>query len=272
MTAESSLALVLPCRNYGGFIEEMLRSIGAQTVPPAEVVVIDDGSEDDTASTAERVAVELCIQFSVRVVRQPALGLAAAVDRGVRETRSPLIGVVSADDVLMPGYVERLTAALGARPDAGFAYPRMQMFGDEDGLVATYPFNVDRLLFDHNYVPGVSVVRRAAFLSAGGLSELPAHEDWDFFLTLAELGWSGVLVPEVLYRWRRHTVARNHSSMVRRLSLRVRILWRHRRLLVRRAHMALPWTIYGALRRAKAAIAPRHSATRRSQSAWVEGP
>lgn len=270
MTTESAVALVLPCRNYGRFVGEMLRSIAAQTVLPAEVVVVDDGSEDDSATAAESVAAELSDRFSIRVIRQPALGLAAAVERGVDETSSPFVGVVNADDLLLPGYVERLASALELRPDAGFAYPRMRMFGDEHGVVATYPFNVDRLLFDHNYVPGVSVVRREAFLAAGGFSDLPAHEDWDFFLTLVELGWPGVLVPEVLYQWRRHVAARNHSGLGRRLVLRVRIAWRHRRLLARRAHMALPWTVYGVFRRARSTLMPRRSPTRRSRSAWVE--
>ena len=73
---------------------------------------------------------------------------------GCAETDAEIFAVVSADDRVRPRYVEALTAALDADPRVGFAYPLMEMFGDEQGVVRSYPFSVDRLLFDHNYIPG----------------------------------------------------------------------------------------------------------------------
>ena len=73
----------------------------------------------------------------------------------------------------------------------------MRLFGDETGIYRTYPFEVDRLLFDHNYVPGIAMMRRDAYREVGGLRDLDAFEDWDLFLSFAERGWDGVLVPEV---------------------------------------------------------------------------
>ena len=129
---------------------------------------------------------------------------------------------------------------------------------------------MDRLLFDHNYIPGSAMMRRSAYEQVGGLRGLPAHEDWDLFLALAERGWPGVLVPEVLCDWRRHAAARNHSTVGRRLRLRVALVGGHRRLLARRLHMAVPWTAYAVGRRVRARIDPHGSRATRSRSAWVE--
>jgi glycosyltransferase involved in cell wall biosynthesis len=266
-----AVALVVPCHNYGRYVEEALRSVAAQTRLPDELVVVDDGSSDGTADIVDRVLADLAAVLPrARQVRQDNQGLAGAVERGLAETTAPLVAVVSADDRLAPGFVDGLAAALDAHPLAGFAYPRMRMFGDEHGICRTYPFDVDRLLFDHNYVPGISMMRREAYREAGGLRALPAHEDWDLFLGMAEHGWTGVLVPEVLYEWRRHATARNHLGLRRRLRLRVAVLAGHPRLLARRAHMALPWTAFALGRRVAVRLRPAAAAAVRSESGWVE--
>jgi glycosyltransferase involved in cell wall biosynthesis len=269
MTAPEQVALVVPCHNYGRYAAESLASVAAQTVSPAEVVVVDDGSTDDSAAVLEVACRDLASSMSVQLVTQSHQGLAAAVATGLARTASPLFAVVSADDRLLPGFVSSLSRALHDRPDAAFAYPKMRLFGDESGIYKTYAFDVDRLLFDQNYVPGIAMMRRDAYADVGGLRDLVAFEDWDLFLALAERGWSGVLVPEVLYEWRRHSVARSRRSVSSRLALRGRILAGHHRLLVRRAHMAVPWTAYSVGRRAGARFGGK-GASRRSQSAWVE--
>ncbi len=269
--ARARVALVVPCHNYGTYVEEALRSVAAQTRRPDELVVVDDGSSDGSAQIVRRVLADLAAELpGARLVVQENRGLAGAVARGLAETTAELFAVVSADDRLRPRFVEQLAAAVEADPRVGYAYPRVQMFGDETGLCVTYPYDVDRLLFDHNYVSGSAMVRRDAYLEAGGLRGLPAHEDWDLFLTLAERGWPGVLVPEVLADWRRHPAARNHSGLGRRLWLRVAVVAGHPRLLARRAHMAVPWTAFALARRVVARLRPTRVATTRSTSAWVE--
>ena len=271
-TATAPVALVVPCHNYGRFAAEALRSIAAQDVRAAEVVVVDDGSTDDSAQTLLALRDELADQLDVRVLLRPHEGLPATVLAGLHETSSPLFAVVSADDRVLPGFVGRLATALEDRVDAAFAYPKMRLFGDEDGIYQTYEFEVDRLLFDQNYVPGIAMMRRAAYEQVGGLRGLVAYEDWDLFLSFAEHGWTGVLVPEVLYEWRRHGAARNHVGLGTRLRLRGQVLVGHPRLLARRAHMAVPWTAYAVGRRVAARVRPDAGTSRRTRSAWVEQP
>ncbi len=270
MTATAPVALIVPCHNYGRYAGEALRSVAAQEVRPAEVVVVDDGSVDGSGDVLVALRAELADRLDVQVLLRPHAGLPATVDAGLRATRSPLFAVVSADDRVLPGFVGRLSDALAERADAAFAYPKMRLFGDEHGIYRTYPFEVDRLLFDQNFVPGIAMMRREAYAEVGGLRGLEAYEDWDLFLSFAERGWTGVLVPEVLYEWRRHRAARNHVGLGTRLRLRGQVLAGHRRLVARRAHMAVPWTAYSVGRRLAARMRPELSTSRRSRSAWLE--
>lgn len=263
------VAVVMPCHNYGRWVEEAVRSVQAQTLPPVELLVIDDGSTDDSAEILDRLAATS--PLPLRVIHQPNAGLVATLNRAVRETTAPYVAFASADDVLLPRFLERLVAALDDDPAAGFAYCKMALFGDETGVHLTYPFSAGRLIFDINYVAGASVVRRDAFDATGGFRDLPGHEDWDLWLGFVAAGWRGRLVDEVLYRWRRHPSARNHAKLSHKALLRLRILLTRPALLVRYAHVAPWWTLRGIWRRLRIVLPlPGRPRVVRGRSCWLE--
>jgi glycosyltransferase involved in cell wall biosynthesis len=262
----------MPCHNYAAYVEEAVRSIAAQSVTPAEVVVVDDGSTDASAHVLKDLAGELGDRIPLRVVSQENRGLIRVLNEGAAATTSPYILFVSADDRARPQLVERLAAALDAHPDAGVAYSKMTLFGDEVGVSLTYPFSPGRLIFDHNYVPGAAMVRRAALEAVGGFRELPAHEDWDLWLAMVECGWRGVLVPEELYEWRRHGAARNHQSARTKRRLRMDIVAAHKQVLVRYAHVAIPYSAAALWRRVRLRFGPPPPYARTASGCWVERP
>jgi glycosyltransferase involved in cell wall biosynthesis len=265
------VAIVMPCHNYGHWVEEAIRSVQAQTLQPTELLVMDDGSTDDSAEILDRLAAELSPTLPVRVIHQANAGLVTTLNRAVHETTSPYIAFASADDMLLPRFLERLVAALDDDRDAGFAYCKMQLFGDETGVHLTYPFSAGRLIFDINYVAGASVVRREAFNAAGGFRDLPGHEDWDLWLGFVAAGWRGRLVDEVLYRWRRHPTARNQARLSHKAWLRLRILMTRPALLVRYAPVAPWWTLRGIWRRVRLVLPlPGRPPVVRGRSCWLE--
>lgn len=266
----SAIAVIVPCHNYGHFAGEALRSIAGQSEPPAEVLVIDDGSTDGSLAALQAICNELSGVLPLRLLSQPQRGLAATVARGFAETKSACVVLVSADDRVGPRFLESLSRALEADPRAGFAYPKMALFGDERGVCQSYPWSLDRLIFDHNYVPGIALVRRDAYAATRGMRELRAHEDWDLWLSFAESGFHGVFVPEVLYEWRRHGGARNLQPARVRVGLRIQILATHRSLVLRRWRSAIPWSVYAVARRLFQRVPFRVSGSRRSKSCWVE--
>jgi glycosyltransferase involved in cell wall biosynthesis len=232
------IALVIPCRDAAPWLAELFESIDTQTRPPDQVVMVDDGSRDDSVALA-RSWVPRSRDLTVTIVEQDRLGVASAVNRGVDLTSTPMVARVDADDVLAPGFLEQLEAALLAAPDAGYAYPAVRMFGDVEGRYPTREFDAPSLVIAGNFACAAALMRREAFLAAGGVSDLPAWEDWDLWLKFLSAGFAGVLVDEELYLWRRHGTSRNTLSLLGRRALRVRIYWRHRSLV--RRHLRLGW-------------------------------
>ena len=97
----------MPVRDGERYLEAALRSLLDQTRPPDELVVVDDGSRDGSAALAEALG--------VRVLRRPALGVAAARNAGVAATSADLVGFLDADDLAEPRRLELQVAALAPR-------------------------------------------------------------------------------------------------------------------------------------------------------------
>jgi glycosyltransferase involved in cell wall biosynthesis len=106
--ATANVSVVVPARNVARYIGEALRSILAQTLRPAEVIVVDDGSDDGTADVARSFGPAVC------VLANDGRGVAAALNRGVRESRSEFIAHFDADDVMRPNKLARQMAVMGS--------------------------------------------------------------------------------------------------------------------------------------------------------------
>lgn len=115
-------SVVIPAYNAGQTIEEALRSIVSQDVAPATVIVIDDGSTDDTAARAR------AFDPRVEVIRQENGGCGAATNRGIAAVATPLVAFLDSDDLWLPRKVERQLALLDARPDLAGVFGRGQIF------------------------------------------------------------------------------------------------------------------------------------------------
>jgi glycosyltransferase involved in cell wall biosynthesis len=111
------VAIIIPCHNHGRYLGECLGSVMGQTLAAAEVVVVDDGSTDNTA--------EVCSQFpDVLYLHQETKGVSSARNLGLRHTTSPLVLFLDADDLFLPPAVEELVECIriaGAQCGAVFA-------------------------------------------------------------------------------------------------------------------------------------------------------
>ena len=124
MVTDVSVAL---CTFQGErFLAEQLESIAAQTLPPAELVLCDDGSTDATLDIAVRFAATA--PFPVRIFRNPAnLGVAGNFSRAISLSHGSVLALADQDDVWMPTKLERLAAALDEQPGAGAAFSDAQL-------------------------------------------------------------------------------------------------------------------------------------------------
>lgn len=269
VTSRPDVALVLTTHNYARYLPDCLRSVGEQTIGAGRLVIVDDASTDETGDVLAHLLQSRQLADDVVVVRNARRqGLARSLNAGIRRAGTRYVAHVDADDVLAPGYLEQLAAALDADPTVGFVYPRLRLFGTESGTYASYEFDVGRLLFEGSYIPNVGMMRRCAFDATAGYVDAATHIDWDLWLSFVEAGWPGALVDEPLYYWRRHDGAMTYQRTALKLALRSRILWRHRRLAWSHRAVALPWTLRAVARRIGRGC--NTSAATLTPSGWVE--
>jgi glycosyltransferase involved in cell wall biosynthesis len=179
---------VIPCYNHGRFLGDALASVGTPTVP-TEIVVVDDGCTDNTPD----VVATFETSNAFRCVRQQNAGLAAARNRGLRESRGRYVIFLDADDRLAPGAVDLGASTLDEHPECAFVFGRCRMM-DRDGTAletSTQP----RIVRDHyrellrrNYIwmPGTVMFRRDALERIGGFNgAVNASADYEMYLHIA---------------------------------------------------------------------------------------
>jgi len=188
MTA-AMCSVVIPCHNHARFLDSAIRSALDQHDVTVQVIVVDDGSTDNTSEVA-------AAHGGVRLIRQPNRGLSEARNAGLRVSASSSIVFLDADDVLLPDAVGTGLGYLAQRPDAPLAAGRSILI-DRDGaeLSAHWAPPVTsghyRTLLTTNFIwtPGATVMRRSAVLAAGGfLRDHAAAADYALYLRLARLG------------------------------------------------------------------------------------
>ncbi len=234
------ITLVMPCLNAQRTIGEALESAFAQTVPPLEVLVVDDGSTDRS--------VEIARSFGprVRVLRNPKGSTGPARRLGVQEARGDFIALLDADDVIEPTkHEEQLETLEGSGPDTVVHTASAVFFedGSRPGFVRSGAEaavgRCTRIIFERNPVCGASVMmRRRLILELGNYDDALAGTD-DYCLSLvASTRCDFVHLPEPLYRIRRHG-----GNMTNRRAAMVYMHWlaqEHFRLRCPEAFASLP--------------------------------
>jgi glycosyltransferase involved in cell wall biosynthesis len=205
------VSIVIACHNYGRFLGEAIESALQQTYQPIEVVVVDDGSTDDSVQVARR--------YPVRLLTQPNSGICITGNRGTAASNGKFVLRLDADDRLARTYVAETLGALRSHPEAAFAYTAVEYFGSETGTYPIEDFNAQTLA-ERNYIHASALMRRAAFDAVGGYDlgmRASRYEDWDLWLRFAERGVRGVMVPRPLLQYRRHPAASRGTLNLRSL-------------------------------------------------------
>jgi len=221
------VAVVIPCYGYAHYLPEAVGSVAGQTRPPAECVVVDDGSPDDTAEVANRLIGEHD-DLDLRLVRQENAGLSAARNAGVRATSAPLLLPLDADDRLAPTALEELAAEFARDPELDVVCPYARSFGASTERVVTLPATGRRMLRGNIFVY-CSMFTRRIFERVGGYNSNMryGYEDWDFWLGAIEAGANLGHLPRELMLYRRHGRSMLDDADDRAVWLRARVVANH---------------------------------------------
>ena len=208
MRSELRVSVVIPTFNCGQFIREALVSALEQTYPVDEVIVVDDGSIDNTKDVIQEFGER------VRYVKQANFGVSAARNAGVANSSGDLVAFLDADDSWLPEKIEEQVAIFLADESVGLVHCGMREFDSASGttiavhLDGAAGYVAERIaLWEEPIVigPGGSImVRRSVFENLGGFDpQLKIGEDWEFCFRVAMTSKIG-FVPKVLVNYRNH--------------------------------------------------------------------
>lgn len=207
-----TVSVVIPCYNAGPFLKETLESALHQTAPPAEIIVVDDGSTDGSAEVAESFGPP------VRVIRQPNSGESVARNKGIETATSDWIAFLDADDLWKPDKLEKQLAATSDEVIA--VHTEVEVFG-----ATSSKSNIRRTPAEERYRTEFVAVTNPFYGPSSSLlvrRSLPVRfptwtrfaEDLVYCLELIQLG-EVTLVPEHLTLYRRHSRSQSADCKAR---------------------------------------------------------
>lgn len=227
------ISVVIPSYNHAAYIEEAVSSVLSQSVKDLELIVVDDGSQDES--------LDILAGFSdrrLRVFRQPNQGAHAAINRGLQAASGGYLAILNSDDVYHPQRLEKLIGLIKNNPGIGLAGsyiqlvdPRGQSLGIKHGYLDCEPWVLENpqrsfragtdlraaLLVENYYATSSNFVfPRGWYEQVGEFRPLHFTHDWDYALRLAEVA-EVALVPEPLVCYRVHaanTIRQNQASML----------------------------------------------------------
>lgn len=203
------VSVVVPSHNHSPFVESSLRSIFRQTLPPIELVVIDDGSTDDSPQIIERVLKDC--PFPCELIARPNRGLCKTLNEGLAKTRGDYFAYLASDDLWLPEFMAARVALLHERPKAALAYGHAYLIDERETVIdctsdwAHYADgDVREMLLVQNVAPmSPTVVYNRTALERHGWNERERLEDYELYLRLSAEG-DFAFDPRVLSAWRRH--------------------------------------------------------------------
>ncbi len=209
----SHISIIIPSFQHAATIGACLESLLSQTLPPKEIIVIDDGSSDKTREVVTAFSHPVRYQF------QTNQGAPTARNNGAARATGDFLLFCDADIVASPVLLERLHQKLVDEPEASFSYSAFQ-WGSK--LFRTHSFDPS-LLRKRNFIHTSSLIRREAF--PGFDPQLKRFQDWDLWLTMLEQGKRGVPVNENLFRVRKVKGRKNISAWLPAFIYRVPWPW-----------------------------------------------
>lgn len=210
-SGETLISVLIPAYNAARYIQQTLESVSAQTHAHLEIIVVDDGSRDETPDILSRYQQT---EPRLRVIQQANGGISTALNTGLAGARGRFVARIDADDLMVPERLELQHRFLTDHPDLGFCASSMDFIDEAGTKIGEYDAPIanlaeldetiaQRKIFSFTH-PTV-MFRRSSLAAIGDYrAEFEPCEDLDLFLRLIEAGLPGVAMRERLSRYRLH--------------------------------------------------------------------
>lgn len=193
------VSIIMPCYNDGKYMEEAVASVKSQTYPQWELIIVDDGSDDEeTVQIIKRMETE-----QIKVLHTDHIRPAGARNYGIRHADGTYILPLDADDRIDKTYIEKAVEMIESDSRIGVVYCEADMFGERNGKWNLPEYSFQSMLLD-NVVFVTALFYRKDWERVGGFNSNMASgmEDYDFWLGILELGKEIRQIPETLFHYR----------------------------------------------------------------------
>ncbi|WP_313516559.1 glycosyltransferase family A protein [Pseudomonas sp.] len=209
------VSVLVPCYNYANFVGEALTSVLDQDYPNFELIVVDDGSTDDSASVIERTIEALKLgsrAHRVLFLKQENQGVSAALNTALALAEGEFVATFDADDIMPQGRLAVQAAYMSEHPEVG-CLGGVAIRIDEQGALLPKKdkkreirrYDFDRALSEALVVGGnIAVYRRDAMMAAGGYDPAIRVQDFQMTLKIAHEGYFVDILPEIVTLYRKH--------------------------------------------------------------------
>jgi glycosyltransferase involved in cell wall biosynthesis len=213
-------SIIIPCYNSAGTIVETLESAAAQTVREIEIIVIDDGSSDESAEIVAHYARQ---EPRVRFIRQANAGVSATRNKGMSEARGAFVAFLDADDLWAPWYLETHAGRFAADPSLGLSFSVariMRADGHDTGQISRpklQGLTPEEMLATNPCTTASAIVVRRATLDEAGFFDTTLRraedQEWLFRVALTKWKIEGDPNPLVYYRQSEEGLSSNLAAM-----------------------------------------------------------
>ncbi len=221
---DNLLSIVIPCYNDYLYIEQAIDSVLAQTWPHKEIIVVDDGSNEQTRTKLRSLETKID-----KLISQENGGVSAARNMGVQAAAGEFILVLDSDDFFNPEFCEKAIAVFKIDKEVKlvtcysnwFDVIETRVFKPDGGKIK------DCLL--NNVAMGSAMFKKQDWDLVGGYDEkmILGYEDWEFYLRLLKAGGKTAVIPEVLFNYRNKKKSRNKKANLAKYQLLEYIYIKH---------------------------------------------
>lgn len=213
------ISVIVPVFNGEKYLAKAINSILDQTLLPHEVIIINDGSTDNSLLTIK----DLNTPFPIKIIHQTNAGQSSARNHAARLSTGDYLAFLDQDDIWYPHHLAALFTPFEQIWKLGWVYSNldeidenghMVQIGRLDSTLTEHPKKsiIMMLKQDMFILPSASLVLKQAFFEIGGFDEtLCGYEDDDLFLRLFEAGWKNYYIPEPLLQWRIYSDSTSYS-------------------------------------------------------------
>ena len=203
------VSVIIPCYNHGNFLTETVHNVIASSYKSIEIIIVDDGSEDNTREIAERLCAELS---NVTYYHQKNSGPSVARNLGISKSSGKYILPLDADDLISTNYIAEAVKILEEDSEVKVVYAAAEKFGAVNKLWKLKDFSLLQLAKD-NMIYVSAFFRKEDWQRVGGFTEqsVLVREDWEFWIKMLKDGGKVIKLPFVGFYYRIHENSRRKS-------------------------------------------------------------